>query len=163
MARQHGGDVFDFSTMTDDEVYDVVTEHLRESPNLDADWIEVSVKDGTVTLSGRVGTDGERQVAESVLAEVLGIRDFSNDLVVDELHRGTEPMAADEAVASDLEVDEQLGEDERNQSDTAGHLEQNLETDTYGTHDLGTSIEDGTPYVPPERPIPDGYDSHENH
>lgn len=163
MARQHGGDVFDFSTMTDDEIYGVVTEHLREYPNLDAGWIEVSVNDGAVTLSGRVGTDGERQVAESVLADVLGIRNLTNELVVDELHRGTEPEAADEAVARDLEVDEQLGEDERNQSDTAGHLEQSLETDTYGTHDLGTAVEDGTPYIPPDRPVADGYDSRENH
>lgn len=163
MARQYGGDVFDFSTMTDDEIYDVVTEHLREYPNLDAGWIEVSVKGGFVTLSGRVGTDGEQQVAESVIADVLGIQRYSNELVVDEIHRGTEPEAADEEAARDLEVDEQLGEDERNQSDTAGHLVEDLETDTYGTHDLGTSIEDGTPYIPPDRPIPDGYDSRENH
>lgn len=156
-------DVYNFSAMDDDEVYDVVVQHLREYPEVDAGWIDVSVKDGLVTLSGRVGTDGERQVAEKLVAEVLGIERYANELVVSEAHRGEAPMAADEAVASDLEVDDQLGEDERNQSDTAGHLEQNLETDTYGTHDLGTSIEDGTPYVPPDRPIPDGYDSHENH
>ena len=38
MARQRsGGDLFDFGNMSDDEIREVVLEHLRESPNLGAD------------------------------------------------------------------------------------------------------------------------------
>jgi hypothetical protein len=160
MARQFGGDVYDFENMTDDEIRQVVVEHLREYPNLDADWIDVAVKDGFVTLSGRVGTDAEVQVAGAVVDDVLGIDSFANELVVDELHRGEVSEAADEAAT---EVDEQTGEPPTDQSDTAAHLVENLEDQTYGTHDVGEAIQDGLPYVPPDRPIADGYDSRENH
>ena len=49
---------FDFSTMTDDEIYDLVVQHLGEYPELDLGWIEVRVRDGHVTLSGSVSSDG---------------------------------------------------------------------------------------------------------
>lgn len=163
MARQYGGDLYDFENMTDDEIRQIVVEQLREYSNLDADWIDVTVKNGFVTLTGRVGTDGEVQVATEVVDDVLGIDNFSNELVVDELHRGEQSEAADEAAADDDEVEEQTGEPPRNQSDTAAHLVENLEDQTYGTHDLGEAVQDGTPYTPPDRPVGDGYRSGENH
>lgn len=156
-------DLYDFDAMTDDEIYDVVVQQLREYPNLDADWIEVDVRRGEVTLSGRVGTDGEVQVAAKVVTEVLGVERFRNELVVSESHRGTAPEAADDSVAEDLETDDQMGEDERNHSDTSGHLVDDLDTQTYGTHDVSEAIEEGASYSPPDRPIADGYDSRENH
>lgn len=163
MARQYGGDTYDFDTMTDDEIRQVVVEHLREYPNLDADWIDVDVKDGMVTLSGRVGTDAEVRVAGSVVDDVLGIERYSNELMVDALHRGEVPEAADEAAALDDEVDEQTGEPAMDQSDTAAHLVEDLEDETFGTHDMGQAIQDGIPYIPPDRPVSDGYGSRENH
>src|SRR5690606_1949661 len=66
--------------MSDDEIRDVVLEHLRESPNVSADDVQVAVRDGHVTLSGRVGTDAEAQVAEAVLDDVLGLDEYTNDL-----------------------------------------------------------------------------------
>ena len=50
-------------------------ERLREYPNLDADDFDVIVRNGSVTLSGRVGTDAEVQVATAVLDDVLGLDD----------------------------------------------------------------------------------------
>jgi hypothetical protein len=163
MARQFGGDLYDFENMSDDEIRDVVLEHLREYPNLDADDIEVAVKDGTVTLSGRVGTDAEVQVAGAVLDDVLGLDDFSNDLVVDELRRGEAPAAADDAIAADEEVDEVRGGSDPQQSDTAEHLVENLEEESFGTHDPSRATRDATTYIPPERPVSDGYGSREEH
>lgn len=163
MARQFGGDLYDFANMTDDEIRQVIVEHLREYPNLDADWIDVAVADGFVTLTGRVGTDGEIRVAEAVIDDVLGIENYSNELVVDELHRGETPAGADEANAQDQEVDEQRGEPLDQQSDTAAHLQEDLESATYGTHDVGEAIRDGDAYTPPDRPVADGYTSRENH
>jgi BON domain len=156
-------DPYDFTTMTDDEIYDVVVQHLSEYPELDLGWIDVAVKGGEVTLSGRVGSDGEIQIAEQAILDVLGIERFVNDLVVDELHRGEMPEAADDAVTADLEVDDQLGERAGNQSDTAAHLVEDLDAMSYGTHDPGTAIQDGASYEPPDRPVPDGYRSRENH
>src|SRR3712207_3743197 len=105
MAGRYTGDIFDFSGMTDDELYDLVMQTLRVHPELDPDWIEVRVRDGHVTLSGRVGSDSEVSVAEQVITEILGLEAFTNELVVDELHRGEMSEAADEAVMQDLEVD----------------------------------------------------------
>ncbi len=156
---------FDFSTMSDDEIYDLVVQNLGEYPELDMGWIEVAVRDGHVTLSGRVSSDGEIQIAEKALVDVLGLDEthFTSELMVDELHRGENPEAADDAVAADLEVDDQLGEQRQDQSDTAAHLLENLDAQTYGTHDVGTAIEDGASYEPPDRPVADGYRSSENH
>jgi len=162
MARDF--DPYDFTGMTDDEIYDVVVQHLGEYPELDMGWIEVAVKDGRVTLGGRVSSDGEAQIAEKALVEVMGLTDVVNELVVDELHRGEAPEAADEAIAQDLEVDDQLGEQaEAQHSDTAAHLMENLESQTFGTHDVGTAVEEGASYTPPQRPVPDGYTSREDH
>jgi hypothetical protein len=164
MARDRDfGDVFDFSTMSDDEIYDVVVQELSETPGLDAGWIDVAVKDGRVTLSGRVATDGEAQVAEKLLVEVLGVPDVANELVVDELHRDSAPQAVDDELAMEDDLDPQLGDVDDNQSDTAQHLVENLEAETFGTRDAGTAIQDGTSYDPPDRVIPGGYDSREDH
>lgn len=156
---------FDFDSMSDDEIYDLVVQHLSEYPELDLGWIDVTVKDGHVTLSGRVSSDGEVQVAEKGVVEVLGLDEdrFTNDLVVDELHRGEMPEAADDAITADLEVDDQLGEGNFTQTDTAEHLVEDLDALTYGTHDVGTAIEEGASYEPPDRPVPDGYGSREAH
>ena len=157
------GDVFDFDTMTDDEIYDVVVQQLQEYPNLDAGWVEVAVRDGQVTLSGRVGTDAEVQVAEQVLVEVLGLTDVVNELMVDELHRNTLPEAIDDSLAEEEEADDQLGGTPSQQSDTAAHLVEDLETETFGSRDPQLAIEEGTAYNPPDRVIGDGYASGESH
>jgi hypothetical protein len=158
---------FDFSTMTDDEIYDLVLQHLGEYPELDLGWIEVTVRDGHVKLSGSVSSDGEVQIAEKAVVEVLGIDEdsFTNELLVDELHRGEMPEAADDAVTADLEVDDQLGEQggSSQHSDTAAHLTEDLEALTYGTHNASGAIEGGASYEPPDRPVPDGYGNRENH
>ena len=156
-------DPYDFSVMDDDEIYDVVVQHLSEYPELDMGWIEVRVRDGHVTLSGRVSSDGEAQIAEQALLDVLGLPEITNELVVDELHRGEAPEAADDAVAQDREVDDQMGEPLGNHSDTAEHLVEDLDAMSYGTHDPGTAIQDGASYEPPDRPVPDGYGSREAH
>lgn len=164
MARDEDfTNLYDFGTMTDDEVYDVVVQHLREYPELDAGWIDVRVRDGNVTLEGRVGSDGEVAVAEKVLVEVLGLESVTNNLVVGEAHRGLAPEAADDAAAARDEAGGRLGGSLEQQSDTADHLVQDLEAESYGTQDMGEAIEDGTVYSPPERPTPDGYGSREAH
>lgn len=153
MRGDFGG--FDFGEMTDDEIYELVVEHLGEYPELDVGWIDVSVRDGHVTLSGRVSSDGEVQVAEKALLDVLGFPQdsFSNELVVDELHRGEAPEAADDAALAEEESDDPLGSPEGDQSDTAGHLVEDLDALTYGTHDVSEAIEDGASYEPPDRPL----------
>lgn len=163
MAREHGGDIYDFQNMTDDEMREVVLEHLREYPNIDPDDVDVEVHDGSVKLTGRVGTDAEVQVATEVLDDVLGLENFTNELVVDELRRGDVPEGADAASAQNREIDSQLGDPLSQQSDTAEHLQEDLDSETYGTHDMGKAVRDGASYSPPDRPVGDGYGSREDH
>ncbi len=163
MAARYGGDVFDYSGLTDDELYDVVVQHLREHPEVDEGWIDVRVADGEVTLAGRVGSDTEASVAEQVLTTTLGLDRVVNELVVDVLHRGEMPEAADDAIAADREVADQMGEGSAEHSDTAAHLAADLHAETYGTHDVGAAVEEGATYIPPDRPRGDGYGSRERH
>jgi hypothetical protein len=156
---------FDFTEMTDDEIYDLVVQHLGEYPELDVGWIDVAVRNGHVTLSGRVASDGEVQIAEKAVLDVLGLaqESFTNDLVVDELHRGELSEAADDAATEEMEADEQFGSADSSQSDTAEHLVEDLDALTYGTRDTGAAVQEGASYEPPDRPVPDGYGSREAH
>lgn len=162
MATEHGGDLFDFENMTDDEIRTVVLEQLNEYPNIEAAGVSVVVRNGRVTLSGSVGTDAEAQVADTVLGDILGLNDFVNELVVAEGARFELPEAADDAVIVGEEADDQLGEVEPH-SDTAEHLHADLEAQTFGTHDLDEAMREGTTYIPPDRPTSEGYDSREDH
>jgi hypothetical protein len=163
MAAQSRGEPFDPGALTDDELYEVVLERLREHPGIDAESIDVAVSGGEVTLAGRVGSDGEVEVAGQLLSDVLGVPRLRNELVVDVLRRGEMPEAADDAVRADLEVDDQAGEGSPEQSDTAAHLSPDLEAETFGTHDASQAVEEGATYVPPDRPRGDGYGSRERH
>jgi hypothetical protein len=156
------GRMRDFDAMTDDEIYDIVLEHLREYPEVDVDGLEVRVRDGHVTLEGRVSGDREVQVAESAVVEVLGIERFTSALVVDALRRGEAPAGADDSVAAHREVRDQLGEEDPNQGDTAQHLAEDLDAQTYGTRDVQQAVEEGATYIPPDRPVSDGYGSRED-
>lgn len=162
MAREYAGDLYDFENMSDSEIREVVLDHLREDSNLDAADIDVDVRNGAVTLSGRVGTDSEVQIAENVVDDVLGIDDVNNELVVDELRRDQAPEGADEEVA-ELEAHEPEGLQARQQSDTAEHINENIAERSFGTESVEAAIRDGVPYSPPDQPTADGYDSRENH
>ena len=156
MANDFSGDVRDFSSMTDDELRDVVLTHLRGDPNINPDEIDVVVSEGAVALRGRVGTDTEVEVATSLLDDVLGLDNFANELMVD-------PLRRDARNAEDGEDDGVLPDPANQQSDTADHLVEDLESETFGTEDASQSVRDGSPYTPPEGPFADGYGSREDH
>jgi hypothetical protein len=162
MARDYG-DIFNTGDMSDRELRELVTQQLTEYPNLDPGWIEVDVTDGLVTLSGTVGTDGEKQVAEKVVAEILGVERYTNELMVNELHREALPEDADAAMTAESEADDHFGEGPGQHSDTASHLVEDPDAEAFGTRDMQRSVQEGATYVPPDRPIPDGYNSEEDH
>ncbi len=163
MPGEFTGDIYDFESMTDDEVRGIVMEHLRDQTNLDADDIEVVVREGAITLTGRVGTDAEVEVAGEVLDDVLGFDRYSNELVVDELRRGMTPLDEDTLMSAPGGGEDQLGGTDLQQSDTAEHLVEDLDSETLGTHDMGRAIRDATAYTPPDGPVGDGYGSREHH
>jgi hypothetical protein len=156
MARDFE-DINDIEQLDDRELRGVIRDHLAAHNGLDIDDITVDVTNGAVTLSGRVGTEGERRIADHILTDVLGINEFSNEIVIDPIRRAESP----------IDIDEHLAEEERDEglllgdravplSPEAEHLADLPDADLEGTTDVQESIERATGWIPPESPTPEG-------
>lgn len=147
------------SDLSDRELRDVIAEALREHNGLDADYITVRVAQGRVTLDGQVGTDVERRIAERVVTDTLGLRDVRNDLVVTTLHRAESPMDVEEHLVDEERTEGLLlGDRAVPLNPEAEHIEEDLDARLWGTSDVGKAIADGTAWIPPESPTPEGLD-----
>ncbi len=159
MARDFE-DINDISDLNDTELRGLVREHLAAQNALDIAEITVRVDKGTVVLEGRVGTDGERQIADHVVSDTLGILNYRNDIFVDPLRRATNPEAADEAVAARSRTEGLLLGDRpvpmNAEVDDADDVEDATDAELYGTTDPRKAAEDGTPWIPPDSPTPEG-------
>lgn len=147
----------DLENLSDDELRAVVRERLAEHNGLDPDDITVTIEAGTVVLAGRVGTDGERRIAEHVVTDVIGITSVRNDIFVDAIRRAESPMAMDEHLAEEDRTEGLLLGDRPSQHDDEafpvdGTDEQRLE----GSTDIGDVIAHGVPWIPPESATPEG-------
>lgn len=151
---------FDLDELSDQELQELVRAQLDDYDTIDSDNILVRAKNGEVRLSGRVGTVAEREIADHILSDVIGLTNYRNDLVVDEVRRDLEPEAADDAIAdAQARGEDQLGGDADFTTDPAALREEDdLDADLYGTHDVQRSIEQGTPYEPPDTPTPESGD-----
>jgi hypothetical protein len=154
-------DFYDIESMTDEELESVIREELDEQHDLDASGLELSVHDGRVTVSGRVGTEAEFQIIEHVMTDVIGVQ-VNNELVVDELVRLTQPEAADEANARLYAAGSAHGGADRTE-DSAEHLMDNTKAEQFGTDDMSDAGQSGYTYNPPTSPTQDGSWSKENH
>ena len=157
MARDYE-DLGSADALNDEELRAKVREALADNGGIDVDNVTVRVRDGEVQLLGRVGTEEELRTAEHVLTDVVGVWDFSNELVVDALRRSEEEEAADDAVEARDAGDYILGDRPVPLSPEADHLVEDLEGEMYGTHDLQKAIESGESYSPPDRATPEGID-----
>lgn len=154
--------VHDIDNLGDDELRDLVRQRIAEHNGLDADDITVTVDSGTIVLAGRVGTDGERRIAEHVVTDVLGITSVRNDLFVDAIRRAESPAAIDDHLAEEDRTEGLLLGDRPPQHDDEaypvdGSEEQRLE----GSTDIGDVIAHGVPWIPPESPTPEGIEAAE--
>jgi hypothetical protein len=155
MARDFE-DLNDLDDLSDDELRGLVREQLDAHNGLDIDDLTVQVKDGTVILGGRVGTDGERQIAEHVVTDVIGAA-VQNEILVDPIRRAESPEAIDEhLVDEDRRAGLQLGDRPTSISPEVEEVEPPIDVDLYGTSDVRTAISDGTPWNPPEAPTQEG-------
>jgi hypothetical protein len=156
MARDFE-DINDIERLDDRELRGVIRDHLAAHNGLDINDLTVDVKDGAVTLGGRVGTEGERRIADHILTDVLGINDFSNEVVIDPIRRAESPMDIDEHLAEeDREEGLLLGDRAVPLSPEAEHLADLPDADIEGTTDVQESIERATGWIPPESPTPEG-------
>jgi hypothetical protein len=156
MARDYE-DIQNLDQLDDREIRDLVREHLAAHNLLDVDDISVTVQDGRITLAGRVGTEGERRVADHVLTDVLGVVEFSNEIVVDPIRRGVSPMDIDDHLV-DEETHEGLLLGDRPvplDPETEYHAASG-QTDIAGTTDHEAAIAEGMTWNPPVGPTPEG-------
>ncbi len=158
MARDFE-DIFRLDDLSDDDLRALVREQLAEYETVDADNILVTAADGEVVLAGRVGTEEERRIAEHILSDVIGLKRYRNELVVDEIRRDEEPEAVDDHLADSRErKGEPIGRRPENIDDEAEHLEEDLDARMFGTHDVQSAIERGTAWNPPDEPTPEGFE-----
>jgi hypothetical protein len=147
----------DLDDLSDGELRALVRDRLAEHRGLDLGDITVNVHDRVVELSGRVGTETERRIAERVVTDVIGLPKVRNGLVVDSLRRAESPEAADDA---DADEDEHsgllLGDRPVPLSRESEHLEEDLDGRLFGTSDVGNAIQNGTAWNPPSTPTPEG-------
>jgi hypothetical protein len=156
MARDFE-DVNDIDDLSDDELRGLVREHLAADSALDIDDLSVHVRDGRVILEGRVGTDEERRIAEHIVTDLLGLENYENNIFVDPVRRAVSPEAADDNL-----VDEEITEGRLLGDRPVGispEVEDRVDDEDallYGTTDVGHAIEEGTSWIPPEGPTPEG-------
>lgn len=156
MARDYE-DLRGIDSLDDGELRAIVREKLREHNLLDVDDLTVKVVEGTVLLGGRVGTEGERRVAEHVVTDSLGFVNVHNEILVDPIRRGELPVDIEEALAiEDREEGLLLGDQPVGLHDEAEHLHEDHQAESHGTTDIQEVIETGAPWIPPESPTPEG-------
>lgn len=156
MARDFE-DIHDLGDLNDGELRDVVRERLAAHHGLDIQDLTVTVRQGHVVLEGRVGTDGERQTAEQIVADGLGISDYENGIFVDPTRRATSPEDMDEHLEDDDRTEGLvLGDRPVGLSPEAEHLAADPDEYLFGTSDVHKAIRDGTAWIPPEGPVPEG-------
>jgi hypothetical protein len=156
MARDYE-DIQNLEQLDDREIRDLVRERLAEHNGIDIDDIVVNVQNGAIALTGRVGTEGERRIADHILTDVLGVQEFRNDLVIDPIRRAESPMDIDEHLAEeDRESGLLLGDRPVPLNPEAEHLADDAETDLAGTTDVQDAIEGAKSWNPPESPTPEG-------
>lgn len=157
MARDFE-DVNDIDDLSDDELRGLVREHLAADTALDIDDLTIRAREGHVILEGRVGTDEERRIAEHIVTDVLGIEDYENNIFVDPVRRAISPEAADDNLAEEEAVEGRLlGDRPVGMSPETESVGEDLDAQLYGTTDVGHAIEEGTSWIPPEAPTPEGY------
>ncbi len=154
--------VFDPDDLSDAELHGLVRDQLAQDDAIEVDGILVHVKDGYVTLSGRVGTEGEKQIADHVLSDVIGLESYANELFVDPIRRDEAPEAADDAVARAAERSDSslLGGSDLSATDEEAQLAtDNDDASLYGTRNMESVMENGVPWIPPDEPTPEGRDA----
>ena len=68
--------------VSDDQLYDLVRRKLADDQVVKGGALEVDVKEGVVTLRGKVETSQQKTKAEKLARKVSGVKQVNNELVV---------------------------------------------------------------------------------
>lgn len=67
---------------SDDEIYDLVRRRLAGDPDVRGGALDITVKDGVVTLRGAVRTEKARKKADKLTRKIKGVKNVVNELTV---------------------------------------------------------------------------------
>jgi osmotically-inducible protein OsmY len=81
---------------SDSEIQKLVLQELKWDPRVDETEVGVQVKDGVVTLTGRIDSFGKKHAAAQAAHRVVGVLDVANDL---EVSRAGTGVAGDTEIA----------------------------------------------------------------
>ena len=156
-------DIRDIDALSDNELRALVRDTFEQQMAIDPDDVDVSVRSGTVILSGRIGTEEELRIAERIVTDMVGIKNLRNNLVVDPIRRAESPEAIDEhLVDEELHEGLLLGDRPRPEDPEAEHLREDIRAELFGTADVQQSIEGAIPWNPPDGPTPEGVEGSED-
>ena len=82
MQQQHRGRGPRGYQRSDERIREDVCDCLTEDPQIDASNLEVTVKNGEVTLSGSIDSRGDKRRAEELIEDLSGVKDVHNNLRV---------------------------------------------------------------------------------
>jgi osmotically-inducible protein OsmY len=68
--------------VSDDQLYDLVRRKLADDQVVKGGAMDVDVKDGVVTLRGKVETNEQKTKAEKLARKVHGVKNVTNELTV---------------------------------------------------------------------------------
>jgi hypothetical protein len=153
--------IHDVDNLSDAELRQLVRTHLAAHNALDPDNLEVRIEDRVVVLGGRVGTEGERRIAEHVVTDVLGITGVRNEILIDPIRRAEAPEAVDDHLVEEDRTDGLLLGDKPVPFDDEAEPVDGRDTYSAGKHLFGTAdvqdaIAGGTTWIPPESPTQEG-------
>jgi hypothetical protein len=127
---KRGDNMANIEGLTNEEIKEIIVEQLKDV-GMDVDSLEIDVKPGPeVVLSGKVESEGARYLAKKTIMDIVGIDELNDELVV-------------------IDEPESLEEE-----DEDGGL-YNRDEDDELTEDPFKALEDGIPYIPPDRPSHD--------
>ncbi|MFL5529335.1 MAG: BON domain-containing protein [Gemmatimonadaceae bacterium] len=150
-------DIRGTDSLNDNELRALIRDNFEQQLAFDPDDVQIGVRSGVVSLSGRVGTAEELRIIERVVTDLVGIQNLRSGLVVDPIRRAESPQAIDDHL-----VDEErhegllLGDVARPLDPEAEHLRENLRAELFGTTDVQQSISGAIPWNPPDGPTPEG-------
>jgi len=67
---------------SDDEIYDLVRRRLAGDPDVRGGALDITVKDGVVTLRGAVRSEKARKKADKLARKIKGVKNVINELTV---------------------------------------------------------------------------------
>jgi len=125
--------------LNDDEIVRLLDDLVRDDGRVDREELRISCCDGEITLEGALPSEQERDIVLALLRDEAGIERIVDRIEVERV-AWERPDRAPGLEAESL--------------DAADELPEAAEEEPTTTTEPIQALTEGTPYTPPDRPIP---------